>query len=175
MLLDHKNLDLAVGIAVLSCLQAQIYTIPCLLPVERRHVWFTTYPDVRDFTCPVPLLDHGNIDLAVGISLLYKLRCTYKNLHFQLRAAIFDLPATRLWRVFTLVLLCCCTTKMWGTPQEISVNYWNNFPLSHGTCFFDTNSVIWNVVSVIQGPSITSERINYTYNGDDKRKSTHCK
>jgi len=46
-ILDAINKDLAVGISLLSCIQAEIYVIPYSLPVTGRHLWFLTHPDWR--------------------------------------------------------------------------------------------------------------------------------
>ena len=55
-------------IALLSCPQAEIYTILNLLPVDGRHVRLTSSPDVRHIFHL--LLERGSMGLVVGISLL---------------------------------------------------------------------------------------------------------
>ena len=49
VLLDPENMSICVGLSLLSCLQAEINVISCLLPVTSRHLWFTTYPDVGQY------------------------------------------------------------------------------------------------------------------------------
>jgi len=62
-----KNIDIAVGILLISCVQAEIYVISCLLPVPDRHLWFLLNPANGS---PVVLLNIENISIAVGILLL---------------------------------------------------------------------------------------------------------
>jgi len=40
-------MSVAVGISLLSCIQAEIYVISYPLPVNGRHLCFTTYPDIE--------------------------------------------------------------------------------------------------------------------------------
>ena len=44
---DPKNMCVAVGMSLLSCVRAKINVIPFLLPVNGRHLCFPTYTDVR--------------------------------------------------------------------------------------------------------------------------------
>ena len=42
---DPKNMGIAVEISLLSCIEAEIYVISFLLPVNGRHLRFQTYPN----------------------------------------------------------------------------------------------------------------------------------
>ena len=46
VLLDAENVGVAVGISLLSRIQAEIHIMSLVLPVTGRHLWFNTYPDV---------------------------------------------------------------------------------------------------------------------------------
>ena len=46
---DPKNIGSAVEISLLSCIEAEVYVISFLLPVNGRHIWFSTYPVVGQF------------------------------------------------------------------------------------------------------------------------------
>ena len=48
VLLDPKNLGVAVVISLLSYIQVEIYVTACVLPVEGGHVWFTSHFDVKE-------------------------------------------------------------------------------------------------------------------------------
>ena len=59
------------GISLQSCIRAEIYVISYVIPVNGRHLWFSTYPDVGLYT-PTSLSvfpDPENMGIAVGISL----------------------------------------------------------------------------------------------------------
>jgi hypothetical protein len=47
MLFDPENIAIAVGILLLSCIQAEICVMPYLLPVSGCHLWFAFYPHVH--------------------------------------------------------------------------------------------------------------------------------
>jgi len=53
--LDLKNLGISVGLVLLSCVQAVIYAISYILPVQGRHLWFFTNPWHRPVLTFVPL------------------------------------------------------------------------------------------------------------------------
>ena len=46
---DPENLGVAVEISLLSYLQAEIYDIANVLPVNGGHLWFISPPDVREY------------------------------------------------------------------------------------------------------------------------------
>ena len=46
---DPENMDLAVGMALLSCTRAEIYVISYLLAVYGRHLGFTTHSDIGQY------------------------------------------------------------------------------------------------------------------------------
>jgi hypothetical protein len=46
MLPDLANMDMAVGISMLSCIQADIDVISYQLPVNSHHLGFPAYPDI---------------------------------------------------------------------------------------------------------------------------------
>ena len=46
VLADPKNMGTTVEISLLSCIEAEIYAISFLLPVNGSHLWFPTYTDV---------------------------------------------------------------------------------------------------------------------------------
>jgi len=48
--LDPENVGVAVGIVLLSCVLASTYVITYSLPVIGGHLWFTTNPDVREYS-----------------------------------------------------------------------------------------------------------------------------
>ena len=48
LLLDPENVGVAVGISLLSCIQAEIPVIAHVLPVTSGHLLFTSQPDVGD-------------------------------------------------------------------------------------------------------------------------------
>ena len=52
----------------LVAIQAEMYDIAFVLPVNGGYVWFTSNPDVGD-TTPTVLLDPENVGVAVGIPL----------------------------------------------------------------------------------------------------------
>jgi len=66
-----ENVGIAVGISLLSCMEADIYVILYLLPVNGSHLWFLPYPHIwqssRQFFVSPAL---KNMGIAVGISLL---------------------------------------------------------------------------------------------------------
>jgi len=43
---DPGNMAATVGISLLSCMRVEIYVINYPLPVNGRHLWFTTYLDI---------------------------------------------------------------------------------------------------------------------------------
>ena len=47
LLLNPENMDIAVGISLLSCIRAEIYVMSFLFPVNGRHLRFPTYLDVE--------------------------------------------------------------------------------------------------------------------------------
>ena len=47
---DPENMGLAVGIALLLCIEAEIYVLSVLLPVNSRHLRFLTYSDVGQYS-----------------------------------------------------------------------------------------------------------------------------
>jgi len=72
---NPRYMGLAVGISLLSCIRAEIYVISYPIPVNGRHLCFTTYPDIgQHFSCVYLLSDPGNMVVAAGISLLSCLR-----------------------------------------------------------------------------------------------------
>jgi hypothetical protein len=50
VLSDPGNMSIAVEIPLLSCIEAEIYVMSFLLPVNRRHLRFPTYPDVGQYS-----------------------------------------------------------------------------------------------------------------------------
>ena len=50
VLLDPENVGVAVGISLLSHTQAEIYDIAYVLPVSGSHLWFTSHPDVGEYS-----------------------------------------------------------------------------------------------------------------------------
>jgi len=68
-------MGVAVGILLLSGIRAEIYVNFCPLPVSGRQLCFMTYPDIGQYSQYLSvLLDHVNMGVAVGISLLSCLR-----------------------------------------------------------------------------------------------------
>ena len=49
VLRDPENIEVAVGILLTSCIQAEIYDIAYALPVNGGHVWFTSHADIREY------------------------------------------------------------------------------------------------------------------------------
>ena len=52
-------MGMAVGISLLSCKEAEIYVMSFLLPVNSRHLRFSTYPEIGQYYhfspgCPIP-------------------------------------------------------------------------------------------------------------------------
>jgi len=47
---DSGNMDVAVGISLLSCRRAEIYAISYLLPGNGRHLLFMTCPDIVQYS-----------------------------------------------------------------------------------------------------------------------------
>ena len=67
VLLDSENMRVAAGISLLSHIQAEIYDIAYVLPVNGRHLRFTSHFDVGEY----PYMCHRNsgpqkIGVAVG-------------------------------------------------------------------------------------------------------------
>ena len=50
LLPDPKNMGIAVGMSLLSCIEAEICIISYLLPVDGCHLRFPTYPDVGQYS-----------------------------------------------------------------------------------------------------------------------------
>jgi len=46
---NAKNINISVGISLLSCTQAEIYVISYPLPVTDRHLWFLDHSDTRHY------------------------------------------------------------------------------------------------------------------------------
>jgi len=68
---DPRNMSVAVGISLLSCIRAEVYVISYLLPVNGRHLWFTTNPNTEQhFYFLLRLLWHWKRVIAVEIVLL---------------------------------------------------------------------------------------------------------
>ena len=67
VLLDPENVGVGFGISLLSCIQAEIYDIAYVLPVNGGHVWFTSHPDVEEYISPTVLLDPENEGVVVEI------------------------------------------------------------------------------------------------------------
>jgi len=44
---DHGNMGVSVGMSLLSCIRVVIYVFSYLLPVNGRHLWYTTYPNIE--------------------------------------------------------------------------------------------------------------------------------
>ena len=87
-LLDPKNMGVAVGISLLSCIQAEIYVITYKRSVIGHHLWFTTYPDVGQSSRVAWLRKHGCGRWNVIVVL-----CTSLDLRiWSLGAAILDSP-----------------------------------------------------------------------------------
>jgi len=42
-----EHMGIAVGISLLSCIRTEIHVFSYLLPVNGRHLWFTTYPNTE--------------------------------------------------------------------------------------------------------------------------------
>ena len=47
---DPVNIGIAVGISLLSCIEAEIYTMSYLLPVNGRHLGFMTHTYIGQHT-----------------------------------------------------------------------------------------------------------------------------
>jgi len=43
---DLENMGIAIGIPLLSCIEAEIYVISYLLPINGSHFWFLTDPNI---------------------------------------------------------------------------------------------------------------------------------
>ena len=69
---DPENMGIAHEISLLSCLEAEVYAISFLLPVNGHHLQFSTYPDVEQYSPAslVVLPDPKNMSVVVEISLL---------------------------------------------------------------------------------------------------------
>ena len=67
-----QNMGIAVGISLLSWIQAEMSIMPYLLPVNGRHLWFPAHLHIGQYLqyCLVVLPDPENPGIAVGISLL---------------------------------------------------------------------------------------------------------
>ena len=50
MLLDPENVGVAVGISLLSLIQAEIQDIAYVLPVNGSHLRFTSHPDIGEYS-----------------------------------------------------------------------------------------------------------------------------
>ena len=50
VLLDPEIVEVAAGISLQSCIQADIYDIAYVLPVNGSHLWFTSHPDVGEYS-----------------------------------------------------------------------------------------------------------------------------
>ena len=50
VLLDPDGVRVAAGISLLSHLQAKIYDIACILPVNGGYLCFTSHPDVGEYS-----------------------------------------------------------------------------------------------------------------------------
>ena len=86
---DPKNMGIAVEISLLSCIEAEIYFISFILPVNCRHLRFPTYPVVGQslhLSSVLPSFESMAQPLEFRCHHVYKLR--YVKLHFS--AAIFD-------------------------------------------------------------------------------------
>ena len=49
LLRNSENMGITVEISLLSCIKAEIYVMSFLLPVNGRHLWFQTHPDVGQY------------------------------------------------------------------------------------------------------------------------------
>ena len=49
VLLDPENVGVAVGISLLFCLQAEIYDIAYVLPINGSHLRFTSHADIGEY------------------------------------------------------------------------------------------------------------------------------
>ena len=49
VLLDPENVEVAVGISLISYMQADLYVVAYVLPVDGGHLWFTSHPDVGEY------------------------------------------------------------------------------------------------------------------------------
>jgi len=69
---DLENTGIAVGILLLSCIEAEICVISYLLPVNGSHLWFITDPNIfHSYEYSIVVLpDLENMGIAVGISFL---------------------------------------------------------------------------------------------------------
>ena len=50
VLSDLENMGIAVGNSLLKCIEAEIYVISFLLPINDHHLRFPTYPDAGQYS-----------------------------------------------------------------------------------------------------------------------------
>jgi len=82
---DLENMGIAVGISLLSCIEAEIYVISHLLPVNVSDLWFLHFPKwgiIRSSLIVLPDLE--NMGIAVGILLLLCIEAKINDISYLL-------------------------------------------------------------------------------------------
>ena len=106
-----------VGISLLTCIRAEIYVISCLFPVYGRHLWFPTYPDVKQ-SSQKPLRvarswKHGYSHWNFFAILYTSWDTRYFLSAFGLWPPSLISDIHRRRTVFPLLTPCCPSSKTW--------------------------------------------------------------
>jgi len=101
---DIKNIDMSVGVVLISRIQAEIYVIPYSLSVKCRHLWFPTHPEkwqcLNQSGCVAWRRKHrySRWNCVANMCTSW---CTLFHIYFRFLAAFFD---------FSLTLTSSCTS-----------------------------------------------------------------
>jgi len=110
------------GIALLSCIEAEIYVMSYLLSVNGCHLQHIQTLDSIP-TCLIVLPDPENMGIVVGISLLYReqnLRWTLCHIHFLLMAFVYHFQRIQISESNLNSLFVLADHKNVGTAVGIS-------------------------------------------------------
>jgi len=114
LLHDLKNIGIAVGILLLSWLQAQIYVTSSALPVIGRILWYLTYPELGQYSqkCSHDARPRKLAEIYVICISSFGYKPQSLISHSSRQTTVFKSP----WRpsVLTFVPLCCSMQNICG-------------------------------------------------------------
>jgi len=97
MLLDIENIGKAVGISLLSRIQAAIYVIPYPLPVTGRNIWYITHPGVGSVRLAIPCFWTSNMAFSPGHSLIF--HYSYREIYSYILSVRRDFEFVWAWLI----------------------------------------------------------------------------
>jgi len=120
---DLENISIAIGILLVSCIQAEIYVNPYSLPVSGRHLRFLTYPDTRQYSDQSSRVvwhrkrRYSRWNCVVIPHMSWDICYSIFTSGYRPPSLIYYSPWRR--RVFALALPCFCTS-IWRFPLKFA-------------------------------------------------------